>query len=188
MVACDGVSTHMTTELFAACRKACIVIVLRTPWCSNRIQFEDLVNFWILKNAKDVGWFKAKQQAVIEQIRATGSASLSFAKQLQILVPAWNVAFGREANLAAWKKGGFGADGITMKPLWVQKKNDSGVCLKDRALSKAEKRRGAVEKYGLHNTYEFDRVLAVAPHKRTVDEVREPRCTSSARASALAIA
>ena len=77
----------MTSEFFEACRKYFIVIVLRTPWCSNRIQFEDLLNFWQLKNAKDVGWYKAKQLAVIEQIAETGVGGLSFAKQLSILVP-----------------------------------------------------------------------------------------------------
>ena len=179
VVACDGVGTHMTTEFFDACRKHHIVIVLRTPWCSNRIQFEDLVNFWQLKNAKDVGWYKAKQQAVIAQIAETGVAGLSFAQQLSILVPAWNAAFSQETNLAAWKKGGFGADGITMKPLWQQKKMDSGSSVKQRALSKAEMQRGAIEKLGLNNTYKFDRVLTVAPHKRTVDEVCAPaRCGS----------
>ena len=133
-----GWGTHMTTDFFAACRKHHIVIVLRTPWCSNRIQFEDLVNFWQLKNAKDVGWYKAKQLAVIAQVAETGSGSLSFAQQLSILVPAWNAAFSKETNLAAWKNGGLGADGITMKPLWQQKKIDSGSSVKQRALSKAE--------------------------------------------------
>tara|TARA_B110001450_G_scaffold256608_2_gene287735 strand:+ start:712 stop:2802 length:2091 start_codon:yes stop_codon:yes gene_type:complete len=171
VVACDGVGTHMTTEFFETCRKHHIIIVLRTPWCSNRIQFEDLVNFWQLKNAKDVGWYKAKQQAVIAQVAETGAGGLSFARQLSILVPAWNAAFSKETNLAAWKKGGFGADGITMKPLWLQKKMDSGSSVKQRALSKAEMRRGATEKLKLNKTYEFDKVLAVGPHKRTVDEV-----------------
>lgn len=181
VVACDGVGTHMTTEFFAACRKAHIVIVLRTPWCSNRIQFEDILNFWLLKNAKDVGWYKAKMTAVIEQASETGSGSLSFAKQLTLLVPAWNVAFSTETNRAAWKKGGFGADGITMAPLWKQKVKDSGSSVQQRALSNAEMKRGAVEKYGLNNTYEFDKVLAVGARKRTVDDVCAPHSTSSAR-------
>ena len=142
VIMCDGVGTHMTRDFFDACRKFHIVLVLRTPWCSNRIQFEDLVNFWRLKNAKDVGWYKAKQKAVMDQVCATGSAALSFATQLQVLVPAWNNAFSREVNLSAWRKGGFAADGIRMTPLWDQKKKDSCASVKDRALSKAEMRRG----------------------------------------------
>ena len=187
VVACDGVGTHMTSEFFEACRKHFIVIVLRTPWCSNRIQFEDLVNFWQMKNCKDVGWYKAKQQAVIEQIHTTGSAALSFARQLELLVPAWNNAFSKEVNLRAWKKGGFGADGITLTPLWAQKAKDSCSSVKERALSKAEQRRGAIEKFQLNRTYEFDKVLQVGPSKKkTVEEVRatstepalHPRCPS----------
>ena len=134
VVACDGVGTHMTTEFFKACREVHIVICLRTPWCSNRIQFEDLVNFWQLKNAKDVGWYKGKQMAVMEQVYERGVASLSFAKQFQVLVPAWNNAFSKEVNLKAWKKGGFAADGIRMTPLWDQKKMDTCASIKDRAI------------------------------------------------------
>lgn len=118
VVACDGVNTHMTDRFVSACRAAHIELVLRTPWCSNRIQFEDLVNFWQLKNGKDVGWYKTKQKAVIEQISETGAASLSHARQIQLIVPAWEAAFSKETNLRAWAKGGFAHDGIRMTPLW----------------------------------------------------------------------
>ena len=171
VVACDGVGTHMTSEFFDACREHNIVIVLRTPWCSNRIQFEDLVNFWQMKNAKDVGWYKSKQIAVVEQVCRTGSAALSHAKQLELLVNSWNEGFSKEANLRAWSKGGFAADGIRMTPLWEQKRMDSCVSVRERAISKAEQRRGAVERLGLKNTYNFDEVLRAAPHKRTVDQL-----------------
>ena len=181
VVACDGVGTHMTAEFFAACRKRHIVICLRTPWCSNRVQFEDLVNFWQLKNAKDVGWYKVKMKAVIDQISSTGVASLSFATQLSILRPSWNVAFSKETNLRAWRKGGFAADGIRMTPLWDQKKMDECASIKDRAMSKAEMRHGAIEKLGLNNTYEFDTVLKTGPHKRTVDQVCAPHLCACPR-------
>jgi hypothetical protein len=171
VVACDGVGTHMTAEFFKACREAHIVMVLRTPWCSNRIQFEDLVSFWQLKNAKDVGWYKIKMKAVGEKIALTGSAALTHAEQLALLVPSWNEAFAKETNLRAWRKGGFALDGIRLTPLWDQKKKDSCSSLHDRALSKAELRQGAIQKLGLNNTYQFDRVLAWGSRKRTADEL-----------------
>jgi hypothetical protein len=64
VLAVDGVGTHMTHAFLDACKKYHIVVVLRTPCCSNSIQFEDLVNFWELKNAKGVGWYLLKQKAV----------------------------------------------------------------------------------------------------------------------------
>ena len=104
-----------------------------------------------------------------------GVASLSFAKQFQVLVPAWNNAFSKEVNLKAWKKGGFAADGIRMTPLWDQKKMDTCASIKERAFSKAEMKRGAMAKFGLNGTtYKFDEVLRMGKHKRTVDEVCAP--------------
>ena len=171
VVACDGVGTHMTPDFFRALREAHVVIVLRTPWCSNRIQFEDLVNFWQMKNAKDVGWYKTKQEAVIEKICHQGQAGLTHAEQLQLLVPAWENAFSQETSLRGWRKGGFAIDGIRLTPLWEQNKKDSCESVNDRALSKHEMRQGAIAKLGLNKTYQFDDVLKVAPHKRSLDQL-----------------
>tara|TARA_B110000046_G_C12940189_1_gene375408 strand:- start:911 stop:1051 length:141 start_codon:yes stop_codon:yes gene_type:complete len=46
----------MTEEFFVECNKNFILIVYRTQNCSTIIQFEDLVNFFELKNAPDIGW------------------------------------------------------------------------------------------------------------------------------------
>jgi len=124
-----------------------------------------------MKNAKDVGWYKLKQCAVTKQIHEVGSASLSHAQQLALIVPAWNNAFSKEVNLLGWKKGGFASDGIRMTPLWAQRKKDDCVDVKQRAFSKAEQRRGAIEKLGLNNTYEFDKILRLGSQKRTVAEL-----------------
>lgn len=48
----------MTIEFLEHCKKNFIHLILRTPNCSTIEQFEDLFNFWMLKNAKDVGWYK----------------------------------------------------------------------------------------------------------------------------------
>ena len=105
VAACDGVTTHMTSQFLDKCKQRHIVISLRTPYCSNSIQFEDLLNFWLLKNAKDVGWYKVKQQAIFERLGQTRGASstLSHAKQLELVVPCWNVAFSKQSNLTAWE-------------------------------------------------------------------------------------
>ena len=180
VVACDGVGTHMTDEFLQACRDNFIVLVLRTPWCSNRIQFEDIVNFWQLKNCRDVGWYKVKQQAVLDQLCETGSTSLSHAKQLSLIVPAWNNAFSKETNLRGWRKGGFALDGIRLTPLWAQRNKDLCASVKDRARSRAEERRGAIQKLGLGNKYDFDKALRLAPHKRTVGELMDEVCAAEA--------
>ena len=105
VLACDGVGTHMTSQFLDKCKQRHIVVSLRTPYCSNSIQFEDLHNFWLLKNAKDVGWYKVKQEAIFERLGQTKGASstLSHAKQLQLVVPCWNVAFSKQSNQMAWE-------------------------------------------------------------------------------------
>ena len=112
VVVCDCVGTHMTTEFLDLCTEHNIVVVLRTPWCSNSIQFEDLRNFWTLKNTKDLGWFKVKQQALLllsqrlshQRPQGKGGIMLSFELQLQLLVKPWHVAFSSENNRKAWKQ------------------------------------------------------------------------------------
>ena len=43
VVVCDGVGTHMTLAFLEHCEKNYIAVVLRTPNCSSKQQFEDLV-------------------------------------------------------------------------------------------------------------------------------------------------
>ena len=93
----------MTYEFVEFCANNHILLVLRTKYNSHAIQFEDLVNFWVLKNARDVGWYKVKQQAIITELYQTGgkSSALNHAKQLKLLVPCWNNAFSQETNATA---------------------------------------------------------------------------------------
>lgn len=96
----------MTTAFIDKCVQHYIVLVLRTPWCSNSIQFEDIVNFWQLKNDAGFGWYKVKQQAMMVQMDRTRgrSVALSHQDQLELLVNPWNKAFSTETNLRAWAK------------------------------------------------------------------------------------
>ena len=96
----------MTTKFIEKCAENHIVLVLRTPWCSNSIQFEDLVNFWQLKNDAGFGWYKVKQHAMFVQLDRTygSSTGLSHRDQLELLVNPWNKAFSTATNLRAWAK------------------------------------------------------------------------------------
>lgn len=96
----------MTTAFIEMCADNHIVLVLRTPWCSNSQQFEDLVNFWQLKNDSGFGWYKVKQSAMYVQMDKTRGASvaLSHQDQLELLVNPWNKAFSTQTNLRAWAK------------------------------------------------------------------------------------
>ena len=84
-----------------------------------------------------------KQEAAFATLKATKGKSsvLSFEAMLQLMHEPWAVAFSREANLKAWSIGGFGAEGITMGPLWKQKAAEDGVAVRNRAMTQAEKRK-----------------------------------------------
>ena len=69
------------------------------------------------------------EQISVVQDRTLGSVStLDHAEQLKLLRRCWSHAFSKETNKRAWSAGGFGADGITMSPLWIQKRKDEGQC------------------------------------------------------------
>jgi hypothetical protein len=85
---------------------------------------------------------------------------------LSLLVPAWKVAFSEHTNKTAWSVGGFGPDGITMAPLWKQKKTQEGDSVSKRALSASERRKRDAESLGCDGTFEFDRSLQ-APWARS---------------------
>lgn len=88
VLVCDGVGTHMTEEFIDFCNKNHIVLAIRTPNCSSIQQFEDLVNFWELKNAGGgLNWYTLKQQA-LDRVLATTNTNgvLSHAIQLRLLV------------------------------------------------------------------------------------------------------
>ena len=263
VLTCDCVGTHMTTDFLEFCCENHMQVCLRTPMCSQAIQFEDIDNFWQFKNAKDTGWcvpaltlapalaaaalaasaiaiastatttlaatlaaasalavatiaaaaaraatalaaaaitaaaaraadatshartdlplppslrseksahptpsavpccrYKLKQQAIFKQmaLTPTKNPNLSHAKQLELMVPAWNNAFSKKTNERAWRRGGFGKDGITMAPLWQQLKKEQGEVVDSRARSASERARLAAD-LGLKTTFEFDKWL-----------------------------
>lgn len=176
----------MTREFLEFCVENHIDLILRTPNCSTVEQFEDLVSFCEsartqgrfhefpiqlkvlacvvfageLKNHKDIGWYKLKMLSVPVKLARTGSPNLSFKEMLKLLVPSWNNAFSKEVNRRSWEAGGFGPDGITMAPLWKQKKKQEGIGVSKRARSHAERRRNAIVSMGLNKATNFDALKA----------------------------
>jgi hypothetical protein len=89
------------------------------------------------------------------------------------MVPAWENAFSKETNERAWRQGGFGEDGITMAPLWLQKKTEEGALALRRARSAKERSRLSAEDIGLQNrTFEFDKWLT-NPYERSTQELEK---------------
>ena len=162
---CDCVGTHMTLEFLKCCRKHHIELCMRTPNTSEYTQFEDLVSFKELKSAKDVGWYKVKQK-VLPLLVAHKLDSMNHKLMLSLLVPAWKVAFSERNNKTAWSVGGFGPDGITMAPLWKQKKLQEGDAVSKRALSASERRKRDAEALGCDGEFDFNRNLK-APWARS---------------------
>ena len=105
VLVCDGVGTHMTTEFIDFCSMNFITLVLRTPNCSAIQQFEDLVNFWELKNAKGgINWYTLKQQAldiVTAKINRTGG--LTHELQIRLLVRTTCPRSSRHLPLRNWR-------------------------------------------------------------------------------------
>jgi len=116
--------------------------------------------------------YKLKQKAIFKQMALTGNKNpnLSHAKQLELMVTAWHNAFSQETNERAWRKGGFGKDGIDMAPLWKQLKREGGELVDGRALSTAECARNAASEFGLNRTFEFDRWLT-KPYEQSSHEL-----------------
>jgi len=119
----------------------------------------------------------------VQMDRSRGSSvALSHKEQLELLVKPWNKAFSAESNLKAWAKGGFGWNGITQKPLWLQKVKDEGKNVEQRARSNKEKRANASIEHALSKEYDFDRALK-APNlwKRGVTELQSEQNESFRR-------
>jgi hypothetical protein len=152
-MACDGASPHVSEDFLKKCRENHIALCFRTPRVSHLENFEDLRpgGFWILKNAKsEQGWYKIKQQAALRNFREKGSSAIGHKQMLELLNEPFRNAFGAQYIGLAWKMGGFGADGITMRPLWIQKKHEEAVRqAKHYALTRKEKKRAFQDTFGL---------------------------------------
>ena len=56
LITTDGVNTHVTpTPLFGLSLKD-IRLLLRAPFGSSKVQPEDLILFWVLKNDREFGY------------------------------------------------------------------------------------------------------------------------------------
>ena len=117
---CDGVGVHMTVEFLEYMTLKGWILVLRTPYCSEKMQNEDLINFWALKNCAVVGLYRAKQEKLAAVCVASGlrRQELTDVELLQCTKPAWETAFSREKNTTAWRVAGLIP--FTRRPYWIQ--------------------------------------------------------------------
>ena len=123
IVVCDGVGSHLSPEFCDFLIANHLVLILRTPNCSQKQQPEDLVSFQRVKNAAPpIGFYVRKQEAVIEQLARTCSAGLPYDVLFgRCLKPAWENGFQAAYNREAWQKAGLNErGGITARPYWVQ--------------------------------------------------------------------
>lgn len=120
---CDGVGSHLSPEFCQFLLDNHIVLILRTPNCSNKQQPEDLVSFLRVKNgAGNLGFYHRKQTAVLRQLAETRSAGLPYDILFgECLKAAWENGFSTENNREAWRQAGLDEKGgITARPYWLQ--------------------------------------------------------------------
>ena len=119
VIVCDGVGCHMTIAFLEYCSENGFILVLRTPFCSEKQQNEDLVSFWMLKNEKINGFYKLKQQAVIASLQQpSGGAQLKYPVLFELFAKAWEAAFSEENNATGWRLSGLMP--FTARPYWMQ--------------------------------------------------------------------
>ena len=96
------------------------IVVLRTPYCSEKMQNEDLYNFWSLKNCAVNGLFRAKQTKLGQVAVESGfkRQELTDVELLDCTKPAWEHAFSMQSNQIAWRMAGLVP--FTCRPYWKQ--------------------------------------------------------------------
>ena len=117
---CDGVGVHLTVEFLEYMITKGWLLVLRTPYCSEKQQVEDLFNFWKLKNAAVIGVYRAKQSKLGEVYLKSGGRrqELTDVELLDCAKPAWESAFSRQSCEIAWRMAGLFP--FTRRPYWIQ--------------------------------------------------------------------
>jgi hypothetical protein len=117
---CDGVGVHMTLEFLEHMIESGWLLVLRTPYCSEKQQNEDLLSFWALKNGAETGIYRAKSEKLGHVFVASGGKrqELTDVELLDCAKPAWESAFSRTNNETAWRMAGLVP--FTRAPYWRQ--------------------------------------------------------------------
>ena len=104
VVIMDGYGGHLSLALVEFCREHGIVIVLRPPHTSHRLQGEDVVNFNYFKQAFDRERGTVFDRVVLGHRERHGLGL----QHLSTCVKApWEEAFSQERNLRAWRVTGY---------------------------------------------------------------------------------
>ena len=118
VITTDGVGIHVNPVFLQWALDNHIRIVLRCPYSSSKTQPEDVLSFWLLKNNRDTGFYKAKQQRLTQLFSSSGgrTVALSDTDILDCLGPAWTQTFTTEMNQKAYDNTGYRPN--TRKPYW----------------------------------------------------------------------
>ena len=123
VVVCDGVGSHLSPAFCDFLIANHLILVLRTPNCSQKQQPEDLVSFHRVKNAKaGKGFYAKKQVECLKQLHKTCSAAIPYDVLFgTCLREPWENAFSYANNREAWRQAGLhDRGGITARPYWLQ--------------------------------------------------------------------
>ena len=145
IVICDGVGSHLSEELLDFMIEHHLILILRTPNCSQKQQPEDLVSFQRVKSKKD-GFYVKKQQLLMQLLAETGSGIPYDRLFGECLKGPWERGFSAASNREAWEKAGLNERGaITCRPYWVQLRAEQPV----RKQKSQDARKRAIEEFAL---------------------------------------
>jgi len=119
------VGSHLSPEFCDFLIANHLILILRTPNCSQKQQPEDLVTFQRVKNAKaPYGFYKRKQQALIMQLARTGKSGIPYYVLFgDCLKLPWENGLSPANNREALRQAGlYEGGGISARPYWVQLK------------------------------------------------------------------
>ena len=145
IVICDGVGSHLSEELLDFMIEHHLILILRTPNCSQKQQPEDLVSFQRVKSKID-GFYMKKQKLLMQLLAETGSGIPYDKLFSECLKGPWERGFSAASNREAWEKAGLNEQGaITCRPYWVQLHTEQPV----RKQTSQDARKRAIEEFAL---------------------------------------
>ena len=106
VVIADGHGSHMTLELIDFCREHHIVLVLRPPHTTHRLQGEDVKNFKNIKADLEIskGNVLSKLHIEAKKKREKPPSSLGLKYLVRVVKPVWESHFSKSNNLKAWER------------------------------------------------------------------------------------
>jgi hypothetical protein len=123
---CDGHGSHLTLELIDFCIANHIILILRPPHTTHKLQGEDTTNFAYIK----ADWHRAKQielrnlyNAVVARGRGYEVCKLGISRMSDLLKPVWEKHFSKEVNEKAWDT--IGVYPFTRRVYWDLKKEEA---------------------------------------------------------------